>query len=150
MDVAIPANRPLLDYLTRRNPGAGLFAAPESAADPYLGLGSHPDVVARLWDQLGSSLPADCRGIVCGTPALVHARSGTILAFALGTQYALRLPDGRVAEAERLGLQTVTRWAGGSTTGARSEFGPGWTFGRYRPEEAVWLREAFDLAAGAG
>jgi hypothetical protein len=41
------------------------------------GFGSHPDVVERLWKQLGPALPEDCRGIV--------------LALGMGTQYGLQL-----------------------------------------------------------
>src|SRR5262245_29451582 len=35
----------------------------DSVADPRTGLGTHPDIVERLW-QLNAALPADCRWVV--------------------------------------------------------------------------------------
>ena len=57
----------------------------ESPRDPYWHLGSHPEVGERVWHQLGSALPVDCRCIVFGTPGLAAPRSGILLANAFGT-----------------------------------------------------------------
>jgi hypothetical protein len=56
-------------------------------------LGAHPDLLARLWDELGGALPVDCRWIVFGTPVLVHPKTGMLFGFGGGTHtYAFRLP----------------------------------------------------------
>ncbi len=55
--------------------------------DYYWGSGTHPDVLERLWNQIGKKLPVDSRAVVFGNPALVHPDSGIVLAFALGTEY---------------------------------------------------------------
>lgn len=50
--------------------------------DYYWDSGAHPDVVQRLWNQLGKGSPAESRALLFGTPALVHPESGIVLAFA--------------------------------------------------------------------
>src|SRR6478735_9265587 len=83
------------------------IAADDPKRDYYWEAGAHPEIVARLWDQLGRNLPATSRALVFGTPALIHQGSGIVLAFALGTEYALRFPR-RVSEGGRSsGLRTV-------------------------------------------
>ncbi|MGA2033266.1 MAG: hypothetical protein ABSG68_13490, partial [Thermoguttaceae bacterium] len=82
----------------------------ESPRDPYWNLGSHPEAVERVWDQLGSTLPEDCRCIVYGTPGLVAPRSGILIAKAFGTAYVLRVPRGIVAEATQAGCETKKTW----------------------------------------
>ena len=147
MDISHPANALPLAYLQRRGAHAPLLAPPDSSPRPYDGLGSHPDVVARVWDGLGRALPEDCRWIVCGTPALVQPASGMLLALALGTQYSLRLPGGLAAEATGRGWKTVTTWAGGSQLDTRLELGAEWVFGNYTDEELAWVRQAFQAYA---
>src|ERR1700737_598622 len=72
-----------------------------SVANPLDGLGTHPDLVTRLW-KLNEALPEDCRWVVYGRPALVHPLSGTIFAYASGTLgYAIRLPEPCRGEADR-------------------------------------------------
>ena len=144
MEISIPANIPVLEYLKRRNPRAPLIAAADSCPDPYLTLGSHPDIVVRVWDRLGKSMPEDCRQIVHGTPVLVHPVTGILFAFALGTQYALRLPGGLVDEAIRLGLKTITHWAGGRSTDLPREVGEEWVFGRFLEGETGWLQKTYE------
>jgi hypothetical protein len=97
INISIPANQKVLQYLASRNPTAPLLAAPNSTLDPFCGLSSHPEIVEHLWKKLGISLPLDCCWIVSGTPALVHLGSGVVLAFTLGTLYILRLPSGLAA-----------------------------------------------------
>ena len=57
--------------------------------DPYWEQGCHPDIVARLWDELGGELPAVARAQAKGRPVLAHGDSDRIIAFARGTSYAL-------------------------------------------------------------
>ena len=56
-------------------------------------LGSHPEVVEHVWNTLGSVLPQDCRCVVYGAPGLARPENGVIFVLALGTYYALRLPQ---------------------------------------------------------
>src|SRR5437588_533054 len=88
------ANAGALRYLGREwtSPDLPPVRPPAAVSDPYYTLGTHPDIVERLWAGLNKSLPEDCRWVVYRTPALVHPRSGAILAFGIGTGYALWLP----------------------------------------------------------
>src|SRR4051794_8645119 len=54
-------------------PPPPLSQALDQVADPIAGLGTHPDLVTRLW-RLDSGLPASCRWVLWGYPALVHPR----------------------------------------------------------------------------
>jgi hypothetical protein len=150
MDISHPANALPLAYLQRRGTNAPLLAAPGSSPRPYDSLGSHPDVVARVWDGLGKALPEDCRWIVCGTPGLVQPATGVLLALALGTQYALRLPGTLADEAVRRGWKTLTTWAGGTQLDTRGELGPEWVFGNYKPDELAWVRQAWQAYVPQG
>jgi hypothetical protein len=126
----------------RPRPGDAPVKRPDPKHDYYWKAGSHPEVVERVWDQLGQSLPADSRILVYGTPALAHLGSGIILAFALGTEYALRLPARLWRQERPKGVRTVARWARGSTDLAQ-ECGEAWIFGSYAADEPAWCREAF-------
>jgi hypothetical protein len=107
-------------------------------------LGARPDIVDRLWTGLNAGLPADARYLVAGGAALVHPQSGAVLALALGTQYAIRLPADRVPDARARGyvgrhtFQTV-----GRTLDVTETFGPAWVFGRRESEEIRWLAESY-------
>src|SRR5206468_9515852 len=89
-----PANATLCRYLERHGRlGSTPIARPDEILKPYESLGTHPDLVARLWDELAADLPADCRFVVFGAPALVRPDTGIVFGFAGGTHtYALRLP----------------------------------------------------------
>ena len=140
-------NQALLDRMRERKSGrAGILpiALPTAHADPYTGAGSHPDIVERVWDALGGSLPADCRALVYGTPALVEPRSGVVIAIAFGTAYALRIPARSIADALAAGCQLEQRWTGGGSTVAREEFGEGWLFGAWAATEKEWVRESYE------
>lgn len=49
----------------------------DPSRDYYREAGAHPDIVERLWDQLGKNLPASSKALVFGTPALVHQASSS-------------------------------------------------------------------------
>jgi hypothetical protein len=133
-------NAGVLLYL---GPGRGLEHLPvgESAdgAD-RLHLGTHPLVVARLWDVLNAELPADGRCLIYGSPALVEPVSGIVLAVGIGTQYALRLrpPDLSLAVAAGAEVAHAFRTTGG-TLDLAAAFGAGWAFGTDDPREPQWL-----------
>jgi hypothetical protein len=143
VDETLPANSGVLAYLRRRNErDLPPCAAPEDVGfDPYLSLGSHPDIVERVWKELGKEFPPEARCVVLGTPGLVA--SGLVLAVALGTSYALRLPDGEVAAALESGFVQSHRYGRfGPTLDAEAAFGPPWVFGRYDAREPAWVAAA--------
>jgi hypothetical protein len=143
IDADHPANKGVLRSLGRRKKTAQPIQPPDSVADPYMRCGSHPDIVERVWGPLMRGLPAACRCILYGTPALVHPLSGVVLAVAYGTEYCLRLPDGAVAEALQAGACTSTTWTDGGSTNIRHRFGPDWVFGTFLPQEAAWCRAVY-------
>jgi hypothetical protein len=115
-----------------------------------MSLGSHPDIVERIWKGIGSELDEDCRLIVCGTPALVQPVTGIILAIALGTQYCLHLPAPLIQTALAAGAQTTTKWSGGRVTDVAREFGEGWIFGKWLKDEIGWCRESYQIFGPTG
>ena len=120
------------------------YVAPD---EPHLGrnayweTGSHPETVARVWDELGVALPEPASFLVGGGPVLAHPRTGAILAFPCGTAYALWLAPGDAAHAP---LETVWRWGDGSQIDLRSSIGDGWFWGRFDAREPEWIRAAFE------
>lgn len=149
------ANKGLFRFLGSRPAadGGGPPVTPpdDPKRDYYWGAGAHPETVARVWDQLGKNLPSATRAVVFGTPALVHPESGVVLAFALGTEYALRLPRRLWREGRPGGLRTATKWSGGGSTDIARECGEDWILGSYASDEIAWCEEAFrDHGGGAG
>jgi hypothetical protein len=145
MQLAQPANTLVLESLARSGAGKpeieGHDAVP--AADAYLRCGCHPDVVERVWDQLGAALPQDCRRLVHGTPALVHP-NGLILAVGMGTQYGLRILLSDRDAASQAGAKTTTVWSGGGGMDIRATYGADWVFGAWLAAEPAWCRAVFD------
>jgi len=139
-------NRGVLRLLAHRSRDKRRGPAVRPPGDPqhdYWQAGSHPEIVERVWDGLGKNLPRGSRALVFGTPALVHPGSGIVIAFALGTEYALRLPRQVGNERGHAGLRTVARWAGGSSTDLVRECGPEWIFGSFMSEEIAWCEAAY-------
>jgi len=80
-----PLNKKVLQYLGRGEKAERLLlASPDNVTDPYMGQGSHPDIVQRVWNEIGGGLPIDCRCLIYGTPALIHPGSGIVLLFVMG------------------------------------------------------------------
>ncbi len=144
VDVEVPANARVIAHLTRY-PGRPhpLFAAPDSVKDPWMSLGSHPDVVERLWKQLGSALPEDCRGIVCGSPALVHPGTGVVFALAMGTQYGLRLGP-LVGQALLAGARVEILRGKLPSMNVQRDLGEEWIYGRWLEQELGWCVAAYE------
>jgi hypothetical protein len=141
-----PANAGIVRSLSRKRGGVVSVVAPDAAHDPYLGCGSHPEIVERVWDQLGRALPSSSRRILCGTPVLVHPETGVVLAVCYGISYCLRLPDGALPAALQAGCETTHRWGDGKVTDLSAEFGANWVFGRWAKDEEQWCRT---VAAGS-
>jgi hypothetical protein len=162
VDFTHPSNRGVLDYLSDPERLARSVSVaktmpeclPADVSQPHLTLGTHPDLVDRLWNELGASLPVDCRVIVHGAPALVRPDTGVILGFAGGSlMYALRLDEPSAAAARAAGAAVVYRYPAQPALG-RGElvielgpFGREWIFGCWHPSEPAWLAAGFAAAA---
>ena len=146
IDEAHPLNQGVLGYIVRakRQRSAPILAAWDSVPDPYMEQGSHPDVVERVWDVIGTSLPDDCRCLVYGTPALLHPGKGIILAFCNGTSYCLRLNAQLVEKAVASGAKTHQQWSTGGGMDSQGELGPDWVFGGWLADEIEWCRIVYN------
>ena len=145
IDTVTPANRGVLKYLGRgKKSQRSVVASPNSVTDPYMGQGSHPDIVQRVLDELGASLPVVCRCLIYGTPALIHDRSGVVIAICNGTQYNLRLTAGDFRDAIAKGASTRTRWSNGEEMDSLAELGSDWIFGGWFTEEGQWCRDTYE------
>ncbi len=119
------------------------IVSPDKHPAPYMEAGSHPEIVERVWDALGSSLPVDCRAVVYGTPALVHPGEGVVFALAYGTEYAIRVPAESINEALKVGCKMEQKWTGGGKTNTEQELGRGWVFGCWAIDENQWLARVY-------
>lgn len=142
-------NQKVLEYITRtkKKDNAPAMAAWNSVAKPYMEQGSHPDIVERVWDVLGTSLPEDCRCLVYGTPALVHPKTGIILAFCNGTTYCIRLTDALVQKALQAGAKTYQKWTSGGDMDTFRDLGSDWVFGWWLDGEINWCKEVYEKIA---
>ena len=145
-----PANAGVLDYLGRGRGNADqpILKAPADVSHPYYTLGTHPDLVERLWDRLNARLPEDCRRVVYRTPVLMHPRSGAIFAFGAGTSYALWLPEECLRAALRAGAEQVHTYTGDRVLDLQT-LGRGWVFGGWYPGEDEWCLAAYRAAGAA-
>lgn len=144
-----PHNTGILRRLSKRITGFPPIASKsETFKDPYWRHGSRPDVVGRVWDQLGGALPVDCRVLLYGSPALVAPKSGSILAVAWGTSYILRVPPTVAAAVAQAQEAFVRRIVKKGNVDVSLEFGREWVFGTDAAEETQWCRQVFDAAEG--
>ena len=156
-----PANRGALAYLgsperlriSVSEAASRRDCSPADVSDPYYKLGTHPDLVARLWDELGKPLPAECRRVVYGTPALVRPDSGVLFGFAGGTHtYALRVPRDIKEAALSAGATTIHRYPAYPELGIEAsvldlnDLGPEWIFGGWYVSESDWCTAAYEYA----
>jgi hypothetical protein len=156
-----PANAGILGYLgsserlknsvsvARQNPSC----SPRSVDDPYMKLGTHPDLVEWLWDKVTVKLPIKCRWIVYGTPVLVNPRSGIIFGFAGGTHtYAFRLPTPERQTALEAGAKQVWYYPAYPELKIEASIldlntiGKEWLFGGWFKGEEEWCLAAFNFA----
>jgi hypothetical protein len=111
-----------------------------------MGLGTHPDIVERLW-KIGRSLPTDCAWVALRRPVLAHAATGIIFGLGVGTLgYALRLPPELAGEAEASGAQQARSGLGvkKDETYSLTDYGPDWWFGRWHEDEdRRWSQGAY-------
>ena len=148
------ANRKLIAYLLAHSPeGRVAEQDPEATRDAYHTLGTHPDIIGRLWDDFSAIMRRDCRWILYGRPVLVHPDTGVVFGFADGSlTYALRLPPHEHAAAIRAGAHTVHHYPASPGIGAAAstldlaDFGPEWIFGGWFEGEELWCMAAFNEA----
>jgi hypothetical protein len=137
------ANAGALRYLAHGRPADEADARLPTPEVDRWHLGTHPDIVERLWDVLNAVLPADARRLVYDGPALVHP-SGVLLAAGVGTQYVLRLLAPARGLAIQAGAEVVHHFRTVDTTlDLAATFGPEWVFGRYDEREPSWLLDSY-------
>ncbi len=143
----VPANASLLRYFKNR-------ASQYDDANQAEIHGTHPDLVERLWDQLGKLLPEDCHAVVYGTPVLVRPATGIIFSFAGGTHtYAFRLPPELREPAIKAGAKTVYHYRAypelniEAYTFDLADIGDEWVFCGWLKGEEEWMRVAYAFAA---
>ena len=142
------ANAGALRYLAHGRSADEADCGPPSPEVDRWHLGTHPDIVERLWDVLNAALPADSRRLVYDGPALVHP-SGLLLAVGVGTQYALRLLARDKEHAVGAGAEVVHHFRTvGTTLDLGATFGPEWVFGRFDDREPGWLLDSYRSIPG--
>jgi hypothetical protein len=134
-----PQNAGLVRYLQTR---VDLLSSKPSLQSPAPGDvdGVHPDIVVRLWDELGSQLAENCRWVFLGTPILVRWDTGVVFAFGSGTIYCLRLPPSIYGDAIQSGYERIR------VNSDLAPIGSEWVFGRFIDKEDAWCSAAFDFA----
>ncbi len=143
-----PENARVLAYLrARAEVPWGLVVPPCAIADPDLQLGSHPDVVERVWGQLGAMLDPDARCVVLGCPSLADPASGVVVGLALGTTYALRLVEPDLEEGLAAGLERTHAYNPPlAALDAATALGRDWLFGAYDAREPRWVAASVTAA----
>jgi hypothetical protein len=151
-----------LEELQARKPNAAidrvLFRLRNNIPDPPIpasespqnvnpiGLGTHPDIVERLW-KIGRELPTDCAWVAFRRPVPAHSATGIIFGLGIGTLgYALRLPPEYVREAQASGAQQTRSGLGAKKdeTYSLTNYGPDWWFGRWgEDEDRRWSQAAY-------
>lgn len=132
-------------WLRAIDPRAPDVCGPRRTLDD-LALGTHPDLVGTLWDELDHALPKRCAWIVEGRPALVHPDSGVVFGLAFGTQpIVLRVEAARHPElASAMSEGAAGRSFAGAPPFPASE--RSWVVAPYGPHLAALARAAFDDA----
>jgi hypothetical protein len=139
------ANAGVIAYLNRPFIQAAPSASP-AGVDTWR-LGTHPDLVEIVWEQLPNQLPENCQWLVYGRPALVHPHSGVIFGIATGTSVlALRLPESKRHEVSVVESQVV-QYSDGSHLLANT-LGDDWAFIPFNigARECEWCVHAYEYA----
>lgn len=132
------------EYLRGRRGNYAPFSLPDNLKDCYLNQGSHPDVVERLWDQIGKALPVDGRCLVYGAPALVHAEKGIVIGICGGTVYYLRLGPVERAAAIKNGAEIKVVSSLGDVFDVAANLGPDWVCAEWDKNEVDWVIKNYE------
>jgi len=150
MEVNLPSNSSVLRFLTREGghmycklPNVPAFAEWNSVSDAFTSCGCHPEVVSRIWTDIGRKLPRDCRGLIYSNPSLVHAETGIIFALGMGTWYGLRLPRKLISVAIAAGAKTRMEFSTGNMD-IRQSISDEWVFGGFLVQELGLCKSAYD------
>lgn len=120
---------------------------PDEVVDPYRQLGTHPELVAWLWDTMTAKLPEACQHIVYGKPALVHPRTGIIFGFGHGEQVcALRLAMDKIGESIMAGMEDDVELDEQHTLYGE-DIGDDWVFCTWTEDDPDWCLRAYENAA---
>src|SRR6266542_1446053 len=112
----------------------------------WLNLGTHPDLVERLWREITVLLPEACQWVVYGSPALVHPERGIVFGWAGGTHtYGLRIPEPERVQAIAAGAQTIHRYANGDWLDV-ALIGEESVLGKWLSAEPQWCLRAYENA----
>ncbi len=123
------------------------IARPDQVEHPHYTLGLHPDLLARLWEELQAGLPEDCRAVFLGVPVLMHPRTGVVFGLAAGTHtYALRLPPREYAAALQAGAVRIRHYPVRQPSFDLEDIGSGWLFCEWYEDEAAWCLGAYEYA----
>ena len=147
--LAHPANAGLRRRYEPMNlrPDLPPITTPDQVQQPHYTLGTHPDLVSRLWEELQAGLPEDCRAVFLGVPVLIHPRTGVVFGLASGTHtYALRLPPPEYAAALQAGAVRIRHYPVGQPSFDLQDLGPDWLFCAWYKDEAAWCLAAHDYA----
>jgi hypothetical protein len=127
------------------NPEPPLSQSLDEVADPWFGLGTHPDIIERLW-KMDDTLPQKCRWVFWGRPALVHPDTGVVFAVAFGTIGIVLRPSPQAIEAAGSQLSTVVQNGKRARAFDIGPAGPEWRFVLPGAAAAQWCRAAYDFA----
>jgi hypothetical protein len=121
----------------------------DAVADPWYGLGTHPDIIEALWD-MSDSLPQRCRWVLWGRPSLVHPDTGVVFAVGIGTiGIVCRLPPQVLVSADPH-VARVSQKLNRASTFDIGPAGPEWRLIGYQAPRALWCRAAYDFAGEVG
>lgn len=146
-----PVNQGILDCLQYlgRNWRGPLSCHPSEAHDPYYHLGTHPDLVEKLWDKLTVEIPMDSTWVLHSRPVLVHPETSVIFAFATGTHtYAFRVPESQRDEEIAAQLKQQYRYPDGRILDL-TQYDSDWIFAGLMAREERLCLTAFQAAAEA-
>jgi len=129
-------------YREARNTwAANPSCSPDDVPNPYFSLGTRPDVIEWVWKDIQRTVPSSRRWVAMGTPVLVHPDSEIVFMFAMGTGYAIRLPEEARAQAIAVGAK---RSIGRMDLTAVTD---DWVVGMGSKDKPEWWLSAFESAS---